>query len=86
MNVQSRIFGTDLPKMLDQIIKRVRRECKISDLSELKEHLRSKQGSDKTVIVVELDKEFPKWKTMTSSKDPEKYIVQKMSYRVDRMD
>lgn len=85
MNNASKIFGTELPEVLDQIIKRIKHEHKIAGADELKKYLKSKQGSDKAVIIVELEKELPKWKILTSSEDPEKYILQKMLYRVDRM-
>lgn len=85
MNNESKIFGTELPEVIDQIIKRIKYDRKIVSADELKKYLKSKQGTDKAVIIVELDKELPKWKILTSSENPEKYILQKTSYRVDRM-
>ena len=72
MNNESKIFGTELPEVIDQIIKRIKYDRKIVSADELKKYLKSKQGTDKAVIIVELDKELPKWKILTSSEYPEK--------------
>ena len=81
--MNSKIHGAELPEVLDRIIKRIRYERKITRADDFKKYLKSKQGSDKAIIIVELDRELPKWKIDTSSENPEKYILRKMSDRVD---
>ena len=77
-----KIFGTELPDIMDKIIKRVLQEKKFSDRTELMQYLRSKNNVNKAVFICELEKELPNWRENTSAEDPERYILYfKLPYR-----
>lgn len=78
-------YHTELPVVLDTIIENTRFELKLRGEKEVIRYLRSKGDDGIPMVIQKLDELLPEWRTMTSAKDKEVYILSnKMPYRVKR--
>jgi predicted nucleic acid-binding protein len=85
-----RIFGTPLKGVLDDVIKQAITETNSArlDSPELRQlvcrHLLAVGPTREPRLIALLSERLPDWRTLSSAADKEKYLVQKLRYRVHR--
>jgi hypothetical protein len=85
---KDKIYGSPLKDVLDAIIKQAIVDTSTQQMSpelgeNLKEYLLGKEASGGHRFLSQLEKRLNHWRSLTSSKDKEKYIRGKLIYRID---
>jgi hypothetical protein len=86
----ARIFGSPLKDALDELIKQAVRETGGSRSGRtglpvaVRQHLLAVLPSGQTRLVGLLSERLPEWRDLTSAVDKERYISQKLRYRIGR--